>query len=167
MLGEMSRKIRPNHMRQVRHRKTRSPAWSGRPRKGRWKISPGAIAGLVAACAIAGFIAIERFPEYLGALPTMTALRKLEGTVNHVRDGDTIEVAEVPVRLGSLDCAERDTPAGRIATAWMQQLVAGISLTCALNGRTSHDRQIGSCALPDGRDLAALMIREGYCRRFW
>lgn len=117
----------------------------------------------------AGFFAIERFPEYLGPLPGLTALQTVEGPVTHIRDGDTIEVAGVPIRFGSLDCAERDTRDGQTATIQMRELVSGQSLTlsCALNGRSSHDRKIGSCRLPDGQDLAAIMIREGYCGRFW
>ena len=58
---------------------------------------------------------------------------------------------------------------GQTATARMRELVSGqtLILRCALNGRISHDRKIGSCRLPDGQDLAAIMIREGYCGRFW
>lgn len=53
--------------------------------------------------------------------------------------------------------------------ARMRELVSRqrLTLSCALNGRSSHDRKIGSCRLPDGEDLAAIMIREGYCGRFW
>ena len=113
------------------------------------------------------FMAVERFPEHLAALPELTALRVIEGPVSHVRDGDTIEVAGTPVRFGSLDCAERGTAVGDAATGRVRELVAGQSLTCALNGRSSYDRSIGRCTLPDGRDLAAQMIREGLCQRYW
>ncbi|GLK63745.1 hypothetical protein JWJ88_15065 [Paracoccus methylovorus] len=123
----------------------------------------------MAAALTLGFFAIERFPEYLGRLPDLTALESVEGPVTHIRDGDTIEVAGRPIRFGSLDCAERDTKEGQTATARMRELVVdqNLTLSCALNGRSSHDRKIGSCRLPDGEDLAAIMIREGYCGRFW
>lgn len=114
-----------------------------------------------------GFMAVERFPEHLGALPELTARRVIEGPVSHIRDGDTIEVAGTPVRFGSLDCAERGTVRGDAATGRMRDLVAAQSLSCALNGRTSYDRSIGRCTLPDGRDVAAQMIREGLCGRYW
>ncbi|OWJ73349.1 thermonuclease family protein [Haematobacter missouriensis] len=91
----------------------------------------------------------------------------IDGRANHVRDGDTIEVSGVPVRFGSLDCAERDTREGQIATERMRELIAGEELSCALNGRRSYDRSIGRCTLPDGSDLAARMIREGLCGRYW
>ncbi|WP_216665222.1 thermonuclease family protein [Pseudoruegeria sp. HB172150] len=114
-----------------------------------------------------GFQAVERFPEYLGPLVPMTAANGIAGTVTHVRDGDTIEVSGVPIRFGSLDCAERGTVRGDRATARMRELVSGLRLECFLNGRSSYDRKIGSCRLPDGRDLAAVMIREGHCGRYW
>lgn len=114
-----------------------------------------------------GFMAVERIPEHLGALPELTARRVIEGAVSHIRDGDTIEVAGTPVRFGSLDCAERGTVRGNAATRRMRDLVAAQSLSCALNGRTNYDRSIGRCTLPDGRDVAAQMIREGLCGRYW
>lgn len=109
----------------------------------------------------------ERFPEYFGPVVTIFSSQKVVGRVTHVRDGDTIEVSGVPIRFGSLDCAETGTSAGERATARMRTLVTGQTLTCYLNGRTSHDRNIGSCRLQDSRDLGAIMIQEGFCRRFW
>lgn len=109
----------------------------------------------------------ERFPEYLGPLVEATSSQKVTGRVTHVRDGDTIEVSGVPIRFGSLDCAERGTKAGRRATTRMRELVKGQSLICFLTGRMSYDRYIGSCDLSDGRDLGSIMIKEGYCERFW
>ncbi|MDP5218777.1 hypothetical protein Q5Y75_16225 [Ruegeria sp. 2205SS24-7] len=111
--------------------------------------------------------AAERFPEYFSALVQRTAVGTVEGRVTHVRDGDTIEVEGVPIRFGSLDCAERYTTKGKQATNRMRNLTARPTLICYLNGRTSYDRKIGSCTLPDGRDLASVMIREGYCGRYW
>lgn len=131
----------------------------------RWRI--GSILATLCAFLLIGFTAIERFPEYLGSIPELTGVRIVEGPVARVRDGDTIEIAGTAIRFGSLDCAENNTREGQAATARMRELVAGQSLICALNGRTSYDRSIGRCALSDGRDLAGVMIREGACRRFW
>lgn len=113
------------------------------------------------------FEAAERFPEYFGPVVAAASLQTVKGEVSHVRDGDTIEVNGVPIRFGSLDCAERDTREGQRATARMRSLISGETLTCHLNGRSSYDRKIGSCQLSDGRDLAAAMMAEGLCRRFW
>jgi endonuclease YncB( thermonuclease family) len=45
----------------------------------------------------------------------------LVGPVTHVRDGDTIEVSGVPVRVANLDCAELGTTAGNHPTAVMRR----------------------------------------------
>ncbi len=109
----------------------------------------------------------ERFPEYLGPVVAISSSEEIIGPVTHVRDGDTIEVSGVPIRFGSLDCAESGTSDGNRATGKMRALTDGQIVTCYLNGRTSYDRKIGSCRLQDGRDLGGAMISEGYCRRFW
>ena len=127
--------------------------------------------GFALAATALGFFLVykgaERFPEYFGFVLAISSRQEVVGRVTHVRDGDTIEVSGIPIRFGSLDCAERGTSDGQRATARMCTLVAGQTLTCYLNGRTSYDRKIGSCRLQDGRDLGAIMIREGYCARFW
>ena len=92
--------------------------------------------------------------------------RSLSGRVSHVRDGDTVEVAGTPIRIAALDCAEKGTAKGDAATRRMRRLVSGKKLDCTLTGRRSYDRQVGSCRLGDGRDIAAIMISEGACRRW-
>ena len=109
----------------------------------------------------------ERFPEYVPWLVPILAREKIAGPVTHVRDGDTIEVGGHAIRFGSLDCAELGTTAGQRAKTEMQRLVGGAYLVCRTNGRRSHDRWIGSCSLPDGKDLAGIMIARNICRRYW
>ncbi|WP_170469027.1 thermonuclease family protein [Ruegeria arenilitoris] len=136
----------------------------------RHKAKGNKLLSLIIALGVAIFLvfqAVERFPEYLGTVVALTSTQELRGRVTRVRDGDTIEVAGVPIRFGSLDCSERGTTKGRQATGRMQTLVTDQNLTCYLNGRTSYDRKIGSCRLEDGRDLGGIMISEGVCRRFW
>jgi hypothetical protein len=138
-----------------------------RNRRRGWKPSIGLVLAVIALGFVVVYKGAERFPEYLGSAVVVSSNQEIVGRVTHVRDGDTIEVSGVPIRFGSLDCAESGTNAGERATARMRTLVAGQTLTCYLNGRTSYDRKIGSCRLGDGRDLGAIMIQEGYCRRFW
>ena len=45
----------------------------------------------------------------------------LTGKVTHVRDGDTIEVNNVPIRLAALDCPERGTRDGDYASLIAKQ----------------------------------------------
>ena len=125
------------------------------------------IAGLFALLAFATFQAVERFPEYTRSLVVASSVDTIVGRVTRVRDGDTIEVEKVPIRLGSLNCPERKTARGDKATRKMKSLIAGQKMSCYLNGRKSYDRFIGSCVTSDGRDVGAVMIEEGYCRRYW
>lgn len=146
--------------------RTRSGFRSGNRRRD-FRPTVGLVLVVFAVAFLVVFKGAERFPEYFGPVVSLISPREVVGTVTHVRDGDTIEVAGVPIRFGSLDCAESGTSAGDRATRRMRTLVAGQRLTCYLNGRTSYDRKIGSCRLSDGRDLASILIREDYCRRYW
>ena len=101
------------------------------------------------------------------ALPAL-ADSVLEGTVTHVRDGDTIEVRGVAVRLSGLHAPEMDEDGGREARAFMVDLVAGRVVECRLEGRRSYDREIGACTL-NGDDIAGLLVAAGLgrdCPRF-
>lgn len=102
--------------------------------------------------------AAERRP----ALPPET----VTGRVTQVRDGDTIVIAGRPVRIANLDCAEAGTRAGDRATDRMRALARTSPVTCALSGRRSYDRAIGTCHLSSGIDIGAILIAEGYCGRW-
>jgi endonuclease YncB( thermonuclease family) len=90
---------------------------------------------------------------------------QIRGPVTHVRDGDTIEVAGIPVRLSGLTCDEKGTPLGKAGTKAMSELVKGEQITCSLTGNKSYDREIGRCSLPDGQDLGAVLISQSVCGR--
>ncbi|MCZ4283159.1 hypothetical protein O4H49_20445 [Kiloniella laminariae] len=92
----------------------------------------------------------------------------LEGVVTHVRDGDTIEVLSVPIRLEGLHVPELGSRAGDDAKTFVSQLLKGKSVSCSLAGPKSYDRHVGVCFL-EGRDLAEIIISAGYgrdCPRF-
>lgn len=88
----------------------------------------------------------------------------LVGPVTHVRDGDTFEVAGVPIRLDGLHAPEHDERFGREATAMMMRIVQGQQLSCSLTGARSHDRMIGTCHDEGGRDVARELVRAGLGR---
>ncbi len=93
----------------------------------------------------------------------------LTGIVSHVRDGDTIEVGPIAIRLQGVAAPEGNEPGGAIATDAMRNLVLGKELRCDLTGDRSHDRVIGVCFLDDGRDVGEVMVFEGNardCRKF-
>lgn len=86
--------------------------------------------------------------------------------VTRVRDGDTIVVGLIPIRIANLDCAESGTAAGQRATRRAKELVANQPVQCRLEGRRSYDREVGVCALANGQDFGQVMITEGLCNRW-
>ena len=121
---------------------------------------------MVAVVALLGRAEDPGSPEGAPGLPG-EELDGLRGAVTHVRDGDTIEVGDVAVRIANLDCAERGTAEGQAASRRMAELVAGEAVACALEGRRSYDREVGTCALGQtGADLGETLIAEGVCGRW-
>jgi micrococcal nuclease len=84
----------------------------------------------------------------------------LTGTVTHVRDGDTIEVSEVPIRLHGVSAPELDEPLGPQSKKFMHELVLGQPVRCELNGQKTYDRFVGTCYL-GGKDIGISIIEAG------
>ena len=107
----------------------------------------------------------------LALLISSTALADpttITGQVTKVRDGDTIEVGRIPIRLNGVSAPEMNEPLGRQSKAFMTDLVIGKRLRCELNGEKTHDRFVGVCYL-DGQDIGATVIANGLavdCPRF-
>ena len=118
-----------------------------------------------------GFIAFnyiksfnEGAAEALGIEIDSRAVSVLRGTITHVRDGDTFEVLETPVRISALDCPENNTSAGQIATRFAKQF-KGKQAICELTGAKTYDRIVGYCSI-EGKDFAHLMVENKLCK-FW
>jgi|TARA_B110000305_G_scaffold141188_1_gene157323 endonuclease YncB( thermonuclease family) len=86
----------------------------------------------------------------------------LTGTVTHVRDGDTIKVNNVPIRLAALDCPERGTQKGDNAARIAQQFL-GSQAACELTGSKTYDRLVGYCSI-NGADFGAYMMQNSACK---
>lgn len=106
-------------------------------------------------------------PADVFGLPLLRASERgpsaVEG-LDRVRDGDTLVVGGVAVRLEGLHCPERDEPGGGAATAAMRDLARVGDVRCTLGGARSRDRRVGRC-VANGVDLGAAMIRAGRCAR--
>ena len=92
----------------------------------------------------------------------------LRGIVSHVRDGDTIEVGKIPIRLNGVSAPELDEPLGQKSKQFMVDLVNGQRVRCELNGTKTYDRFVGVCYRGD-RDIGAMVIEAGLaldCPRF-
>lgn len=104
-------------------------------------------------------------PQHLAAQPAL-----FSGAVARVTDGDTFRLQGIDkaIRVWGLDAPERKDPGGPAATSAMRDLITGQTLTCRQRDIDRYGRIVGQCFLPDGRDIAAEMIRMGvateYCR---
>lgn len=94
----------------------------------------------------------------------------LDAKVSKVVDGDTFTLRGESrrIRVWGLDAPEWNRPGGAAATAALRGLIAGNRLHCDVLDIDRYGRLVAQCFLPDGRDLAAEMIRSGvateYCR---
>lgn len=78
-----------------------------------------------------------------------------------VVDGDTIVIDKVSIRIAGIDAPELDHPFGKQAKWALLKLCKGQVVTARILPEMSYDRLVAECALPDGRDLAAEMVRLG------
>jgi endonuclease YncB( thermonuclease family) len=85
------------------------------------------------------------------------------GRVSYVRDGDTIELGSMAIRLSGLAAPEWDEPGGKEAREAMIELVHGRQVRCELDGTRTYDRSAGICYL-NGRDVAEAMVSAGLAR---
>jgi endonuclease YncB( thermonuclease family) len=79
----------------------------------------------------------------------------------YVIDGDTIVIAKTRIRLAGIDAPELDHPWGQKSKWAMISMCKGQIITAELSDDLSHDRVVGTCYLPDGRDLAAELVKQG------
>ena len=93
------------------------------------------------------------------------AQTELTGPITHVRDGDTIEVGEIAIRLNGLTCDERGTALGDRATAYLRLKIIDKVATCFLNGERTYDRLVGRCATEELGDIGAHLIAQQLCGR--
>ena len=105
---------------------------------------------------------------FLGIMPAFASESLLTGLVTKVRDGDTIEVGNVPVRLNGISAPELSETLGEASRSFMVELVYGKRVRCELNGEKTYDRFVGICYLAN-RDIGAELIKAGLaldCPRF-
>lgn len=89
-----------------------------------------------------------------------------------VADGDTLTISGTRIRLVDIDAPEldqtcldaqgRDWPCGRQASAQLRSRVRGRDLKCQPRSLDKFGRTLATCALPDGTDLNAWMVQQGW-----
>jgi micrococcal nuclease len=80
----------------------------------------------------------------LFATPALPCERgTVTGRVTHVRDGDTLELGALAIRLQGLAAPERNDPGGVAAREAMTLLALGKTVRCELDGTRAHHRCAG------------------------
>ena len=106
----------------------------------------------------------------LAAMLTVTGAVAQTGTIE-VIDGDTVRQGSVSWRLMGYDCAETvyarcpsERARGDAATRRLRQLLAGAKKVDLIADRQidRYGRQLGHLRV-DGRDVGAILVREGLC----
>jgi len=119
--------------------------------------------GLIVAASLVTFYAYQRWNA-----PAPTAIVGKAWVI----DGDTIEIAGTRIRLEGIDAPEWDQtctdaqgkpwPCGRAATSELKAHVRGRELTCNARAFDRYKRVLAVCALPDGSDINAWMVQQGW-----
>lgn len=80
-------------------------------------------------------------------------------------DGDSLEVERAGkvhrLEIAEIDCPELEQPFGEEALAMTRRLAKGVRAVIALRQLKLSGELIASVRLPDGRDLAAVLVRSG------
>jgi endonuclease YncB( thermonuclease family) len=79
----------------------------------------------------------------------------------YVIDGDTIVIAQQRIRLAGIDAPELDHPWGQNSKWTLVKMCKGQEITAKITGELSYDRLVARCYLPDGRDIAAELVKVG------
>lgn len=90
----------------------------------------------------------------------------------YVADGDTLTISGTRIRLIDIDAPEldqscldsqgRDWPCGRQASSQLRGQARGHALSCQPRSRDQYGRTLATCSLPDGTDINAWMVEQGW-----
>ena len=93
-------------------------------------------------------------------LPAIPDSHMLEGRVQ-VIDGNTIAIEDTKIRLAGIEAPELSEPWGQKPKLTMVEICNDHIISARLTGERSFDQLIGTCHLPDGRDIGAELIKRG------
>jgi endonuclease YncB( thermonuclease family) len=137
-------------------------------RGGGWPSRRPAFLLAIALMFLAGFYALSR-PRLDRALAERQP--PLVGQA-WIVDGDSIRLAGRSIRLDGIDAPEWDQTCldaggrtwrcGQAASRALREHIRGQTVSCRPRALDRYGRTIAVCALPDGSDLNAWMVREGF-----
>lgn len=131
-----------------------------------WKFACRTVALALAGSWIAGSVSARGLPGQFRPLVVGQA---------RVVDGDTLQVADTRIRLEGIDAPEAaqtcmradggEWPCGSIASAELERLVRGRTVSCDATGLDKYGRTLAVCRV-DGTDINADMVRRGLAWAF-
>jgi endonuclease YncB( thermonuclease family) len=148
--------------------------WPTRPSLGRTGTTPVGVKPLVLAVVLACSIAVHLRQRAVPAPDLRPAAGTHASVIGKawVIDGDTIDISGTRIRLLGIDAPEsaqsctdgnkRSWLCGRAATRELKDLIAGRPLACEPSGLDRYRRVLAVCMLPDGTDVNAWMVRQGW-----
>jgi endonuclease YncB( thermonuclease family) len=137
-------------------------------RRGGWPSRRPAFVLVVALVFLAGFYALSR--PHLERAP----LERQPPLVGQawIVDGDSIRMAGRSIRLDGIDAPEWDQTCldaggqawrcGRAASRALRERTRGQTVSCRPRAFDRYGRTVAVCALTDGSDLNAWMVRQGW-----
>jgi endonuclease YncB( thermonuclease family) len=121
---------------------------------------------LVAFVLLAGLLGFYAYQHW-----TATPASPLIGRAR-VLDGDSLEISGVRIRLQGIDAPEwkqtcvdpkgQTWSCGQTATQELRSYIGGRELTCARHGVDRYNRILATCSVPDGSDVNAWTIKQGW-----
>lgn len=121
----------------------------------------------VVAIGLALGLGILRVPEIRGLL----GVGSIDGQPRII-DGDSLEIGGQRIRLHGIDAPElvqtcldrsgRPFPCGERAREALNEIVGMAALRCIRVGEDRFQRILARCRLPDGSDVGATLIRQGW-----
>ncbi len=90
-----------------------------------------------------------------------TPVRKIIQGRAYVVDGDTVIIQKTQIRLFGVDAPEMNHPYGIKAKWALFNLCKGEVIRAEITDLDHYGRTVAICRLPDGRDLAAEMVKCG------
>lgn len=101
-------------------------------------------------------LAAKSFHHKIGTMVSEVPIR--------IIDGDTIVLRDGSVRIWGINTPERNQPFFFAAAAQLESLVYNTLLSCKIKDVDRYQRRVMQCWLPDGRDIAALMVASGLAK---
>jgi endonuclease YncB( thermonuclease family) len=87
--------------------------------------------------------------------------------VPYILDGDSLAFDhDIRIRLYGMDAPEMDHPEGVLAKRHLESLVQGQKVRVVVKDEDQYGRGVAKVFLPNGEDLSARMVADGYARAY-